>query len=195
VPGLEAFKASLEEIYDDFNKYKRTVPVRCVCAWLSCGGCMRCFRDPRLQAVGSRHPGWLRAATDKLETSASGSRTAPPSGVIARPALGSAARASLLTPAAACAAAGRGAILLSPDMSKVLLVRGYKRDAGWGFPRGKLSKGESDAECAVREVLEETGLDIGASLREGDFIDAQLRDQDTRLFIVQARAARPARRP
>ncbi len=78
-------------------------------------------------------------------------------------------------------------------MSKVLLVRGYKRDAGWGFPRGKLSKGESDAECAVREVLEETGLDIAASLQPGDFIDAQLREQDTRLFIVQARL--PARLP
>lgn len=48
--------------------------------------------------------------------------------------------------------AGRGAILLTPDCSKCLLVRGYKRDAGWGFPRGKLSKGETDAECAMREV-------------------------------------------
>lgn len=46
----------------------------------------------------------------------------------------------------------RGAIVLTPDMSKCLLVRGYKKDAGWGFPRGKLSKDESDAQCAVREV-------------------------------------------
>lgn len=29
VPGLEPFRGSLEEIYDKFNKYKRTVPVRC----------------------------------------------------------------------------------------------------------------------------------------------------------------------
>ena len=28
VPGLEPFRGSLEEIYDSFNKYKRTVPVR-----------------------------------------------------------------------------------------------------------------------------------------------------------------------
>ena len=28
VPGLQPFKASLEEIYDNFNRYKRTVPVR-----------------------------------------------------------------------------------------------------------------------------------------------------------------------
>ena len=30
VPGLQPFKASLEEIYQNFNKYKRTVPVRWV---------------------------------------------------------------------------------------------------------------------------------------------------------------------
>lgn len=47
---------------------------------------------------------------------------------------------------------GRGAILLTPDCTKCLLVRGYKRDAGWGFPRGKLSKDETDAQCAQREV-------------------------------------------
>ncbi len=29
VPGLEPFRGSLEEIYANFNKYKRTVPVRC----------------------------------------------------------------------------------------------------------------------------------------------------------------------
>lgn len=46
----------------------------------------------------------------------------------------------------------RGAILLTPDCTKCLLVRGYKKDAGWGFPRGKLSKDETDAQCAVREV-------------------------------------------
>ena len=28
VPGLEPFRGSLEEIYANFNKYKRTVPVR-----------------------------------------------------------------------------------------------------------------------------------------------------------------------
>lgn len=86
----------------------------------------------------------------------------------------------------------RGAILLDPEMTKVLLVRGYKKDAGWGFPRGKLSKDETAAQCAQREVLEETGLDITGMLREQDYIDATLSNQDTRLFIVQARFARCA---
>ena len=72
-PGLEPFKKSLEQIYQNFNAYKRTVPVR-------------------------------------------------------------------------------GAILLDPSMQKCLMVKGWKKDAGWGFPRGKLSKNETDAACAIREV-------------------------------------------
>lgn len=104
-PGLEPFRGSLEEIYQSFNAYKRTVPVR-------------------------------------------------------------------------------GAILLDPTMEKCLLVRGFKRDAGWGFPRGKLSKNETDAQCAAREVLEETGFDILDLLREDQFIELKIGDQDTKLFIV-----------
>jgi mRNA-decapping enzyme subunit 2 len=36
----------------------------------------------------------------------------------------------------------RGGILLNPDMSKVLLVKGWKPGASWGFPRGKINKDE-----------------------------------------------------
>ena len=45
-----------------------------------------------------------------------------------------------------------GAILLNASMDKCLLIRGYKEGSSWGFPRGKLAKDETDAECAVREV-------------------------------------------
>ncbi len=45
-----------------------------------------------------------------------------------------------------------GAILLEPRLEKVLLVRGFQAAASWGFPRGKVSKDEKDAECAVREA-------------------------------------------
>jgi hypothetical protein len=37
-------------------------------------------------------------------------------------------------------------------MEHVLLVRGFKGASCWGFPRGKIMKDESDADCAVREV-------------------------------------------
>ena len=107
-PGLEPFRGSLEEIYQAFNAYKRTVPVR-------------------------------------------------------------------------------GAILLDPTMEKCLLVRGFRKDAGWGFPRGKLSLNETDAQCAVREVLEETGYDINSKIQDEQYIDVQLGDQATRLFIIPVR--------
>jgi len=45
-----------------------------------------------------------------------------------------------------------GAILLDARMEHVLLVRGFKGASCWGFPRGKIMKDESDADCAVREV-------------------------------------------
>jgi len=108
-PGLEPFRGSLEEIYQGFNAYKRTIPVR-------------------------------------------------------------------------------GAILLDPSMEKCLLVRGYKKDSSWGFPRGKVSKNETDAQCAIREVYEETGLDITRRLNEDRYIDIQIGDQSTRLFIVNVSA-------
>ena len=40
---------------------------------------------------------------------------------------------------------------------RVLLVHRPKYD-DWTFPKGKAEEGESDEECAVREVAEETGL-------------------------------------
>lgn len=51
-----------------------------------------------------------------------------------------------------------GGILLNPQMDKVLLIRGTKSSASWGFPRGKIgAKDEADDECAAREIHEETG--------------------------------------
>ena len=33
-----------------------------------------------------------------------------------------------------------------------LLVQGYPASTSWGFPKGKLERGESDMDCAIREV-------------------------------------------
>ena len=63
-------------------------------------------------------------------------------------------------------------------------MRGIKDNSAWGFPRGKLSKGESDSACAARETLEETGLDIGPRIDEGAFIEVHLGQQRSRLYIV-----------
>ncbi|KAK9842264.1 hypothetical protein WJX81_003533 [Elliptochloris bilobata] len=77
-----------------------------------------------------------------------------------------------------------GAILLEPNLEKVLLVRGFQAAASWGFPRGKVSKDETDAECAVREVREETGFDIRPLLVEGDCIEMHIGQQRSKLFII-----------
>ncbi|KAK9829260.1 hypothetical protein WJX72_004839 [[Myrmecia] bisecta] len=77
-----------------------------------------------------------------------------------------------------------GAIILNPAMDKVLMVRGYKSGASWTFPRGKISKAEADAACAIREVEEETALNISPWLVEEDFIEMHLGEQRCKLYII-----------
>ena len=45
-----------------------------------------------------------------------------------------------------------GAIMLNPALDKCLLVKSWGSNGAWGFPRGKISKDEADADCARREV-------------------------------------------
>jgi 8-oxo-dGTP pyrophosphatase MutT (NUDIX family) len=77
-----------------------------------------------------------------------------------------------------------GTMLLDPTLTKVLLVRGLKAGASWGFPRGKLAAGESDAACAARETVEETGLDVGGAIVEGDAIEIYVDGQRSKLYVV-----------
>ncbi|GLI67230.1 hypothetical protein VaNZ11_011168 [Volvox africanus] len=77
-----------------------------------------------------------------------------------------------------------GAILLDAAMEQVLLVRGNKSSMGWGFPRGKVNEGESESDCAIREVLEETGFDIRSQLRETDFLEVTADGKRHKLYIV-----------
>ena len=53
-----------------------------------------------------------------------------------------------------------GAILLNPNLTEILLVKGKGRS--WSFPGGKFEKGEdaNGVKCAIREVKEEVGIDI-----------------------------------
>ncbi|KAG2492038.1 hypothetical protein HYH03_009767 [Edaphochlamys debaryana] len=77
-----------------------------------------------------------------------------------------------------------GAILLDAAMEQVLLVRGNKSSMGWGFPRGKVNEGEKEADCAVREVLEETGYDIKSKLREDHYLEVTADGKRHKLYIV-----------
>jgi 8-oxo-dGTP pyrophosphatase MutT (NUDIX family) len=46
------------------------------------------------------------------------------------------------------------------DETQVLLVHRPRYD-DWSFPKGKALDGESDEDCALREVREEAGLECG----------------------------------
>jgi len=77
-----------------------------------------------------------------------------------------------------------GAIVLNRAMNHALLVKGIGSGASWSFPRGKINQDEPYTSCAIREVREETGLDISRLIREPDFIEMVVHEQTVKLFIV-----------
>ncbi|EHK99509.1 putative mRNA decapping complex subunit 2 [Glarea lozoyensis 74030] len=84
----------------------------------------------------------------------------------------------------------RGAIMLNENMDSVVLVKGWKKGASWSFPRGKIAKDEDDLTCAVREVYEETGLELETAglvpaERDVKSIEVNMRDQNMRLFVFR----------
>ncbi|KAL8916673.1 MAG: hypothetical protein Q9208_008373 [Pyrenodesmia sp. 3 TL-2023] len=84
----------------------------------------------------------------------------------------------------------RGAIMLNDEMDEVVLVKGWKKNANWSFPRGKINKDESDLDCAVREVYEETGYGIQAAGLVGPpeavkYIDVAIQHQHIRLYVFR----------
>ncbi|XP_072227991.1 m7GpppN-mRNA hydrolase [Leuresthes tenuis] len=77
-----------------------------------------------------------------------------------------------------------GAIILDESQENVLLVQGYLAKSGWGFPKGKVNEDEAPYDCAVREVLEETGFDIKNRICKDMFIEQKITDQLVRLYII-----------
>jgi len=77
-----------------------------------------------------------------------------------------------------------GGIILNEDLSKVLLVLGYWSKTSWGFPKGKVNEEEEPHVCAVREVLEETGYDMGPKINPDEFILKEISGQRCCLYII-----------
>ena len=53
-----------------------------------------------------------------------------------------------------------GAVLLNPAMDSVVLASPYNSKKSYNFPKGKIDQGETEIECACREVWEEIGYSI-----------------------------------
>ena len=57
----------------------------------------------------------------------------------------------------------------------------------WSFPKGKADPGESDEDCALREIEEETGLlcELGKELSTTRHRDGQGRTKRTRWWLMR----------
>jgi 8-oxo-dGTP diphosphatase len=68
----------------------------------------------------------------------------------------------------------------------VVLVHRPRYD-DWTFPKGKAHDGETDEECAVREVHEETGLRcmLGDELPSTEYVDSRGRPKRVRWWRMQ----------
>jgi len=80
-----------------------------------------------------------------------------------------------------------GCIMLNSNMDQCVLVKGWIPGSSWSFPKGKINADEPELDCAVREVLEETGFDTTNHIHnpETDFIERNERGQKIRLYIAR----------
>ena len=81
-----------------------------------------------------------------------------------------------------------GGVLWRPagDGIEVLLIH-RPRYRDWSFPKGKAKEGESDEDCARREVEEETGLRcrLGPELASTSYRDAKGRKKVVRYWAME----------
>ena len=72
------------------------------------------------------------------------------------------------------------------DRGEVLLVHRDRYD-DWSFPKGKAEPGESDEDCALREVEEETGLRcvLGEELESTRYTDSRGRPKVVRYWLME----------
>lgn len=78
-----------------------------------------------------------------------------------------------------------GCICYNKTLTHVLVVHHQIKPEEFSFPKGKMSKNESYIEAAVRETLEETGLDVTKYIDENNFIEYSRKGKsNVRLFNI-----------
>ncbi len=83
-------------------------------------------------------------------------------------------------------AAGGLVVRQGRDGPEVLIVH-RPRYHDWSFPKGKAHGDETDEECAVREVEEETGLvcELGEELPPTEYVDGSGRPKRVRYWRMR----------
>ena len=69
---------------------------------------------------------------------------------------------------------------------RVVVVHRLEYD-DWSFPKGKAKPGESDEDCALREIEEETGMrcELGEELSTTQHLDANGRPKRVRWWLME----------
>lgn len=79
-----------------------------------------------------------------------------------------------------------GAVLLNKEMTKLILVTSYKHSSK-SFPKGKINEGETEVQCAIREVHEEIGIDITDAINDQEYLFIEGVDEKfIKLFIINS---------
>ena len=65
---------------------------------------------------------------------------------------------------------------------KILLI--FQNNGFWGFPKGNVEKNETEAETAVREVFEETGLWIALDEKNRFEFSYDIKDKNIHKTVV-----------
>jgi 8-oxo-dGTP diphosphatase len=88
--------------------------------------------------------------------------------------------------AAVVRAAGGVVVRSAGDGDEVLVVHRPRYD-DWTFPKGKAYPGETDEDCALREVEEETGLrcELDRELPTTEYLDAHGRPKRVRYWLMR----------
>jgi 8-oxo-dGTP diphosphatase len=86
-------------------------------------------------------------------------------------------------------AAGGVVVRKENRLPEVVLVHRPAYD-DWSLPKGKVHKAESDEECALREVEEETGLscELVRELASSTYLDSRGREKVVRYWLMRPTA-------
>ncbi|KAH8865503.1 mRNA decapping complex subunit 2 [Schistosoma japonicum] len=75
-------------------------------------------------------------------------------------------------------------IIIDEHYKMILLVQGFYGNR-WSLPGGKINQNESLVDCAAREVMEETGLDLANRISPSIYIDRHVGGTLRRAFIIE----------